>query len=325
MAELQATLDELDGLIRTTRPELYGRLRPGLSVQEIDGHAASLRPYHLPSDLVTLYRWHDGWESYADGEYRPLLPDAQFNSLAEAVVQYRAWWEDLGADGWHPLWFPAFGDQSGELVALELEPGRAAGGLLSFHPEYDLSTSYDSVAALFATTVECWRSGLLPPDDPTFFPPAILKIIARHNPRSRTEAGVPRQEISRSATRDWPAAWKEVLGIGPIAPAAAELAVTIADFVADPSCRRPVRAQLHGWGGTFDTFVVTATDETGEVKVLLGREQTENFREFDATRPMELWLAPIDDRAQLDGLARDMSHIAPLPFVPYLAVRIVPL
>lgn len=325
MAELQATLDELDELIRTARPALYGRLRPGLSTHEIDRLAEGLRPYHLPADLVTLYRWHDGWESYANGEYRPLLPDAEFNSLAESVSQYRAWWESLGAEGWHPLWFPAFGEQSGELVELQLEPGRAAGGLLSFHSEYDLSTSYDSVAALFATTVECWRSGLLPPDDPTYFPPEIVKIAARHNPRSRTEAGVPRREISRTATRHWPALWKKALGIAPVAPAAAELAVTIAEFVADPSCGRPVRARLHGWGGTFDTFVVTATDKTGDVRVLLDRERTENFREFDAARPMELWLAPIEGSGQLDGLAHDMAHIATLPSVPYLVVRIVPL
>jgi cell wall assembly regulator SMI1 len=325
MAELQATLDELDGLIRTARPELYGRLRPGLSMQEIDRLAEGLRPYHLPSDLVTLYRWHDGWDSYANGEYRPLLPDAQFNSLAESVAQYRAWWETLGADGWHPLWFPAFGDQSGELVALELEAGRAAGGLLSFHPEYDLSTSYDSVAALFATTVECWRSGLLPSDDPTFFPPEIVKIAARHNPRSRTEAGLPRQEISRSATHDWPALWREVLGIGRLAPAADELVVTIAEFVRDPQSGRPIHGEVAGWGGSFDTFIATATDATGSVPVLLSRAATENLREFVGGRGFELWLVPIAGGELVDELSAQMRGIAEVPAVSYLATRIVPL
>ena len=44
MAELQATLDELDALIRTRHPALYTRFRPGLSAEEIGELAESLQP-----------------------------------------------------------------------------------------------------------------------------------------------------------------------------------------------------------------------------------------------------------------------------------------
>lgn len=325
MAELQATLDELDQFLRTARPELYRRLRPGLSTDEIDQLAESLQPYHLPSDLVALYRWHDGWKTFLDGDYCLLLPDAGFDSLGEAIAQYRAWWETLGADGWHPLWFPCFGDQSGELVVLQLEPDRPAGGVLSFHKEYELHTSYDSVAALFATTLECWRTGLLPPAVPSSFPREILKVLARNNPLSRTPDGTPRQELSRGSTTGWPAVWKEVLGIAPTAPAADELVVTIAEFLDDPGSGRPVRAEVAGWGGTSDAFVATATDATGSVRVLLTRDGTVSFREFAGGERFELWLAPIADRELVDELAADLRHIAELPAVAYLATRIVPL
>lgn len=208
--DLQAILDELDGFIRTEHAELYGRLRPGLSDYEVDHLAESLRPYHLPAELVALYRWHDGWRIVVDDEYRFLLPDADFNSFTEAIARYRVWLEALGTDGWHPLWFPAFGERSGELVCLQLEPDQTAGAVLAFHSDLDLYTSYDSVAALFATTLECWRAGLLP-HDPSSFPSEIREIAGRYNPLSRTSDGAYRRVISRLSTEGWPRRWKEVL------------------------------------------------------------------------------------------------------------------
>jgi len=324
MADLRETLDELDGLIRDRHPELAGRLRPGRSDEDIAVLAEDLRPYHLPADLMTLYRLHDGWDSYSDGDYCGLLPDAAFNSLAEAVAQYRGWWDALGADGWHPLWFPAFGDQSGELVALQLEPDRPAGQVLSFHTETDLATSYDSVAALFATTLECWQNGILPLADPASYPPEILTIAARHNPRSRTPDGLPRLELSRTSARDWPDEWREALGLVPLEPAADELVVTIAEFLRDRPSGRPIRAELSGWGGAFDAFVATASDATGSLDVLLTRDETENFREFAGGLRFDVWLAAVDPAA-VANLATAMRGLAELPAVAFVAVRIVPL
>jgi cell wall assembly regulator SMI1 len=308
---LEASLDELDRLVRSEHPGLYERLRPGLSRNELDRLAEGLRPYYLPAELVVLYGWHDGWRVVVDDNYR-LLPDAQFNSLGEAIAQYRVWWEALGSAGWHPLWFPAFGDRSGELVALQLEPDQPAGTVFSFHSDLDLGTSYDSVAALFATTLECWRAGLLP-HDPSYLPPEIRPIAARLNPNSRTATGAERRTISRSSTAEWPSSWKEVLGIGPPRQAADELVVTIAEFTHDPLCGRPIRADVHARGGSFDVIVAVANDDTGSTNVVLKRDETEHFREFTGASRCELWLVPFTDESA-DGTA---GH--------YLATRIVPL
>lgn len=321
VGDLQVVLDALDVLVRDRRPELYPRFRPGVSARELDALAAGLEPYYLPAELVALYQWHDGWDSSRDGVHRSLLPEAEFNSLAETIAAYRGWQQALGSDGWHPLWFPAFGSQFGELVSLQLEPGRPAGQVYAFHSEEDLSTSSDSVAALFAAALDCWRRGLLP-EDAAY--PEIRTIAARHNPSSRKPSGESRHEISRSSTTDWPDSWKKALGIGPLVGAADEEVVRIADFEGDPSSGRPIRAELTGWGGSIDTLVATASDGTGSVKVLLTRSETENFRELVGGRRFDLWLVPTGEQTSVDELARAMSHIAVVPEVPYVARRIVP-
>jgi cell wall assembly regulator SMI1 len=313
--ELQATLDELDRFIQTEHPQLYERFRPGLSDGEIERLAASLLPYYLPAELVTLYRWHGGWDAFAEGDYVSLLADASFHPLADVISNYRVWLEALGNDGWHPLWFPAFGDQSGELVSLQLEPGLPAGQVYSFHAEMDLGTSYDSVATLFSATLELWRGGFLPPRDMLYLTPELRQLVALHNPRSRRPDGSERREISRFGTTDWPVAWKAVLGLAPLAPAADELVVTIAELRANPSCGRPIRAALRGRGGTFDSFFYTASDETGEVEVLIERDATQNFREGGTAERYDLWLVPLEQ----------LRDAAAVPTPSFLATRIVPL
>jgi len=109
---LHAALGPLDDLIRTEHPDLYPRFRPELPDHELQRVAEALLPYHLPTELAALYRWHDGWEIDAGGTYRCVLPSAHFDGLAEAIANHRGCLEALGSDGWHPLWFPAFGWQA---------------------------------------------------------------------------------------------------------------------------------------------------------------------------------------------------------------------
>src|SRR5262249_32268894 len=205
----------LERCIELAHPQLLPRLRPGLSREAIEGIARPLSPYHLPAELLTVYQWRDGWVELADGEYHDLLPDATFNSLSEAVDTHTTWLEALGSAGWHPLWFPAFGTQTGELVALQLEPERPAGAVYAFHEDTGLETSYDSVATLFATALELWRAGALPVEDHTYLPAGLREIQARLNPLSRDSHGACRRELSRFSTEDWPPAWRDVLGTSP--------------------------------------------------------------------------------------------------------------
>ena len=171
--------------------------------------AEEVQPYHLPVDFVIVHRWHDGWDLLRGGRRVDLLPDSDFNPLEESLIAYRSWLDTFGFDGWHPLWFPAFGTQTGELVVLQPKPGQAAGQLYSFHPEEDLRTSYDSVAALFASALDCWRTGLFPPRDIFYLTAELRQLVARHNPASRGADGLPRRTIPRFSPTEWPAEWRD--------------------------------------------------------------------------------------------------------------------
>jgi cell wall assembly regulator SMI1 len=288
--ELQPILEELDRLILREHPRLHERLRPPLALDEIDRLAEPLAPYFLPDELVLLYGWHDGWELEVSDVYRFLLPDAPFNSLAEATTWYRTWSDSLGTDGWHPLWFPAFGDRSGELVALQAAPERPAGTVYAFHSDLDLYPSYDSVAALFAATLECWQRGLLP-HEPSSLPRQIRPIVGRHNPRTRTPDGDYRRTISRLTTDAWPPPWREAIALPP-PPLAENGAVTIAELLRRGSFDRPVHASIRIESGSSDTVVGSAADRTGTISVVLERGRTDNFRELRGGALYELWLAP---------------------------------
>jgi cell wall assembly regulator SMI1 len=329
--DLTAILVELDELIRVEHPEHYSRFRPGLPQAEVERMADRLKPYYLPHELTTLYCWHDGWDDRVNSDYEQLfLFDAGFCSFAEAIDQYEVWWRTFGSNGWHPLWFPAFGSdyKFGELVALQLEPGRSAGQVFSFDAESDLSTSFDSVTTLFATVFECWRRGLSPREDPLERPAELRRelgaITRDHNPLSRDADGLRAREISVSSTADWPTAWKQVLGIGPMTPEDDELAITIAEFLADPSRAGPIRADLRPVGAAGDTDFATASDGTGSLKVLLRRKETENCREYPGKGRFELWLAPTN-RESFEEYGATMIGFDRRPGETYLATRIVPL
>ena len=108
-------------------------------------------------------------------------------------------------------------------------------------------------------------------------------------------------------------------------PAGEDEVVTIAELLANPSCGRPIRGEVRGWGGSSDSLIASASDATGSVKLLLTREGTENFREFRGGAVFDLWLAPLADRGPLDDLSDGMSALADVPAVEYFASRVVPI
>jgi cell wall assembly regulator SMI1 len=323
--DLHAVLAELETFTSVRQPALHARLRPGLRERELEVVARSLEPYYIPAELVALYRWHDGWQIFLDDEYQILLPSAPFNSLADSIAQYASWLAALGSDGWHPLWFPAFGDKAGELVILQLEPNQPAGPLYTFDSDaVDLCSSYDSVSTLFFTVLEGCRAGVLPhtPGSP---PHQIREIVARCNPLSRTPDGVSRSSVARLSTAGWPSRWREAVGLPAVAPLPDAPVSTIVDLIAGSGAGRPIRAELRGWGGSPDHVIATAIDHTGSLVVFLDRSATQNFREFVGGHVFEAWLVPLVDRRRFDELAARMRRIADPPDVPYLATRIVPL
>lgn len=167
--------------------------------------------------------------------------------------------------------------------------------------------------------LDLWQRGLLP-DDTAY--PEIRRIAAEHNPRSRTPEGASRQEISRSSTRDWPTAWKEVLGIEPMARADEAELVTIAELTAGRSGARPVRAELKGIGGSSDRFLATASDGTGAVTVFFMRERTTNYPDASGSGWYDLWLEPLPASAQAAESVRPLVDVG---HALYLVTKVVPL
>jgi cell wall assembly regulator SMI1 len=295
---LRESLDEFEAWLTAERPELHERFKPGLGEDQILALANRLSPYHLPEELVTVYQWHDGWASSRAGEYVPLLYDGTFNSLESAVTQYEQWCELIPEDAWHPLWFPAFGDASGEFIELQPEAGLTAGCLWSYHShDAAVSMSYDSAASLFRTSLELWRIGWQSSDIPFH---DVSGLIAEHNPVTRSGDGRPKNELSCFPSLSWPEAWKVAIGIGPFVPASDSDVVSVAELLADPWCGRPVRGELRGISGSTGWSVERLSDDTGSVQVHLDRATTENFRMCPAGTRFDVFLTPITDGETVD-------------------------
>lgn len=186
----------------------------------------------------------------------------------------------------------------GILDELQPEPGRPAGPLWSYHSHgAELTTSYASVAALFATTRDLWRAGLRPAGEWS----DAYAFIQEHNPATRGPDGPLFREINRfPALGEWPTTWLVAAGIPVPVPADDAEVVTIAQLLADPFCGRPVRGELRGSAGSTEWTTGILTDETGSVQVGLDRASTENYRLLFSSRRMEMVLSPSTNGETVD-------------------------
>jgi cell wall assembly regulator SMI1 len=325
--DLPRTLRQLDAVIRREHPDLYGRFRPGLSQAEIDRLSAKLAPYRLPKELVTLYRWHDGWDEFLDGTLSELVPEDTFSSLSEAVDEYESWKAGVGG-GWNPLWFPFVGSEYGQMVPLQRASGKPAGQVYSFDAEDDLWTSYDSLGSYFGTVLDYWRTGVMDRYDPGRITQDVknemVRIAVLHNPRSRRGNGLERRTISRDATGHWPAAWKRAIGLGPLLPAAEGDLVTVDDVRADPSLKGPIRVELIPSAGYGDDTIAEAKDDTGSLTVVIRDGETVNARELlgDSSR-FDVWLRPVEAGYDKKLAETMLASTGAVP-VAFVATRIVP-
>lgn len=201
--ELGTALEELEDVLGEVVPDVADTLQPGLTDEQIDTLSVSLRPFHLPQDLRTMYRWHNGQIPHGPGMHRPIFHVADFLPLNAALECYTGWRQAL--PGWNPLWFPAFGWTDGLLVVLSRGPNDLAGGLWQFAGENpDVSTAFDSIVSLVCTATAAWGEPghieveYLGPD---------TTMLRDYNPSSIRPDGRPRLTLSLHSSDDWPDDW----------------------------------------------------------------------------------------------------------------------
>jgi hypothetical protein len=291
-------------------PDIGAWLRPGVADAEIDHLERDLLPLRLPEDVRELYRWHDG-----TARDQGLLLHASFLPLEQAIATRR---RDLEAEVGLAFFLPCFVSQTG--AAIELDETTRAGRPL-WELDYwsaDLSTGYDSVEALFATSLEAWHLGLLTlSGDGDFAEQRALR--ARMNPDALDADARPRRTLSRFLADAWPDAWLKAAGLTRPSPGPDGRVVTAAELIASGG-PGVIRAEHDAGSGIYDQGACVLTDGTAYVQVIMERGVTMGFPEFNVDR-LEAELVPLDETATLGRstpgsvcyLAR---RIAPLPIEP---------
>jgi hypothetical protein len=230
-----------------------------------------------------------------------LLLHAAFLPLERAIAERR---HDLEIGVGLAFLLPCFFVEAGAVVELD-ETIRAGRPLWRFsYSSAELSTAYDSVASLLATSLEAWRGGLLTlAGDGDFREQQALR--GRMNPETLDATAYPRRTLSRFLADDWPDAWLRAAGLTRSMPGPADRVVAIADLIASggPGVVRAIHAG--GTSGTDDLGACVLTDGTALAQVVMERGVTAGFPEFDADR-LEAELVPLDEPATL-------GRSAPLP------------
>jgi cell wall assembly regulator SMI1 len=163
-------LGHLEALLRTKAPELLEDLHPPADDRTIDKAQQDLG-YALPTDVVELYRWHDGQEDEHDG----LFLGQTFLSLDETIEV----WDDWGSDDdcereiqiasrriaprwWSKKWLPIASSLEGNLWCVDLGP--AAAGVYGqvirvMHDEESRTVVGDAIRDILEQIVSALASG----------------------------------------------------------------------------------------------------------------------------------------------------------------------
>lgn len=107
---LRHALERLEAALTETGYPIAEGLRPGLSEDAIRSRLANI-DVDPPQDLITLFGWHDGYDTPANGTYHGwLCPAFEIITLDEACARHAYHQDDLASrlrysDG-QSEWFP---------------------------------------------------------------------------------------------------------------------------------------------------------------------------------------------------------------------------
>jgi cell wall assembly regulator SMI1 len=161
---MSARLERLAELLRTSRPDYYDELAPGLSQAEIERFEAILG-LSLPQPFKDFYQWHDG---QARDCYLGLWGGWELLD-AEAVCQHRDEWNELVSvssfrepNWWNPGWVPFAWDSACNYHVLDTigcfggQPGQV---LEVWHDDPDRVIVWESFVAWVETLIAAHEIG----------------------------------------------------------------------------------------------------------------------------------------------------------------------
>lgn len=158
---LRTALDRLAAALTTTGYPLIEGLRPGLSEAEVRARLAEIG-VDPPSDIITLFGWHDGYESPPDSEWHGRICAAYtLLTLDEACQLHVENQEPLelaaAYTGEATEWFTVFATDAGFLV-INYGDDPETRGRVAMSDSGDIEPAPDRRPASLADTIELWTS-----------------------------------------------------------------------------------------------------------------------------------------------------------------------
>jgi len=152
-AELLALLSAYGGALRADVPELADNFEQPATDDEVEALSRALHPLFLSDDVITLYKWQNGFRQdiYLLGY---LLLDPIEYALREYLKN-----GSLGAP-WSRVWFPISSSDGFFRLTLLSEERAPSSPVYSYHVEEpELQLEFESVTLMVNTYSEAHRTG----------------------------------------------------------------------------------------------------------------------------------------------------------------------
>ncbi|MBM7844679.1 SMI1/KNR4 family protein [Herpetosiphon giganteus] len=201
-ASLIELLAEFEHFLAQYAPDRYAQLEPGISEAQLEQLNALLAPLHLPDDVATLYRWHNGTTHGAT-----LFGHLDFLPLQEALARYREY-NELGLEfPWCTVWFPICESYDRRLIALVEQASDHAPVFWNDSHDPTIAVDYSSITTMMATYLAAYQTGVIAIDPAGWWScddEGLAALRAIHDSPAHDQ----RISYDIYEPEDWPAAWQ---------------------------------------------------------------------------------------------------------------------
>jgi cell wall assembly regulator SMI1 len=205
---VEAALQRLGAWMSRDGLEIQESMGPPATDRELDELRRAIEPYKVPSEVVTMLRWHNGQPR--EPECPPLLPlpEGPLLGAGDAAKSYKFLTEDLEPWQWCPMWVPILQHRWSQ-TGVEIVPDGPGVVVEADFGNPRLTIVSSSLAALLHATADMAEAGLLP--DPPYS--ECQRLIAAR----AEQAGWSHWPHERIIPHDleasnWPERWRAVSG-----------------------------------------------------------------------------------------------------------------